>query len=59
MVEQGVAVKYLKLGVFHAMQQHIHAGQVVGSDVVFLPVDFTHAPAGIFDALPYIKEQGA
>jgi hypothetical protein len=33
----------LKLGVLHPVQQHVHARQVVGGDVLLLPVDFADA----------------
>ena len=33
----------LELGVLHPVQQHVHAGEVVGGDVLFLPVDLADA----------------
>ena len=33
----------LELGILHPVQQHVHARQVVGGDVLFLPVDFADA----------------
>jgi hypothetical protein len=36
LVEQGVAVEDLELRVLHPVQQHVHARQVVGGDVLFL-----------------------
>ena len=35
-VEQGVAVKNLELGIFHSVQQHVHARKVVGALQRFL-----------------------
>ncbi len=44
LVEQGVAVEDLELGVLHTVKQHVHAGQVVGGDVLFLAKDFADGP---------------
>ncbi len=33
----------LELGIAHAVQQHVHAGQVVGGDVLLLAVELAHA----------------
>jgi hypothetical protein len=42
-VGQGVAVVDLELRVLHPVQQHVHARQVVGGDVLFLSVDLADA----------------
>ena len=44
LVGQGVAVEDLELRVLHPVQQHVHAGQVVGGVVLFLAVDLHNAP---------------
>ena len=44
-VGQRVAVVDLELRVLHPVQQHVHARQVVGGDVLFLPVDLADARA--------------
>ena len=38
-IEQRIAVEDLKLRVLHPMQQHVHAGKVVGGDVLLLAED--------------------
>jgi hypothetical protein len=56
-VEQGVAVVDLELAVLHPVQQHVHARQVVGGDVLFLPVD--HADAVRPHLLAHVQQQRA
>ena len=51
-IDQGVTVEDGEGPVAHAMQEHVHAGEVVGGDVFFLPVDHAdavrpHAPAHV------------
>ncbi len=41
-VFQTVAVVDIELGIPHAVQEHVHAGEVVGGDVLFLPVDLAN-----------------
>jgi hypothetical protein len=36
-------VENLELGILHPVEQHVHACQVVGSDVLFLSVDLAYA----------------
>ena len=50
LVEQGVAVEDLELRVLHPVQQHVHAGEVVGGDVLFLPEDLADGAAGLVHA---------
>ena len=54
-VGQSVAVEYLKFRVLHTMQQHVHARQVIGGDVLFLTVDFAYALRA--HAPPYIEQK--
>ena len=42
-VGQRVAVVDFELSVLHPVQQHVHAREVVGGDVLFLPVDLADA----------------
>ncbi len=56
-VEQRVAVEDLELRVLHPMQQHVHAGEVVGGDVLFLPEDFANAVWP--HLLPHVEQQRA
>ncbi|QEG33340.1 hypothetical protein Pr1d_06010 [Bythopirellula goksoeyrii] len=41
------------------MQQHVHPAEVVGGDVLFLPVDFADTAASLHHAVPDVQEQGA
>ena len=54
-IVQRVAVVDFELGVLHAVQQHIHAGEVVCGDVLFLPIDFADAVRS--HALAHIQQQ--
>lgn len=56
-VLQGVAVMDFELGVFYSVEEHVHARQVVGGDVVFLSVDF--ADAVLAHAFADVEEEGA
>ena len=56
-VGQGVAVVDFELGVLHPVQQHVHAGEVVGGDVLFLAVDLADAVRP--HALAHVEQQGA
>ena len=56
-VGQGVAVVDFELRVLHPVQQHVHAGEVVGGDVLFLPVDFADAVRP--HALAHVEQQRA
>ena len=49
----------VKLAVFHAVKQHVHAGEVVGGDVFFLTKDFADGATGIFHALAHVEDQRA
>ena len=37
----------LELGIFHPMQQHIHACEVISRDIFLLPVDFADAASAV------------
>ena len=54
-VGQGVAVVDLELAVLDPVQQHVHARQVVGGDVLLLPVD--HADAVRSHLMAHIEQQ--
>ncbi len=56
-VFQRVAVMDLELGVLHPVQQHVHARQVVGGDVGFLPHDAADLPARLLHALAHVEQQ--
>jgi len=56
-VGQGVAVINLELRILHPMQQHVHAGEVVGGDVLFLSESLADAIRP--HALSHVQEQGA
>ena len=56
-VGQGIAVVNLELRILHPMQQHVHAGEVVGGDVLFLPINL--ADAIRTHALSHVEKQGA
>ncbi len=56
-VGQGVAVIDFELSVLHPVQQHVHAGEIVGGDVLFLPEDFADAICA--HAFSHVEEQGA
>ena len=57
LVGQGVAVEDFELRVLHPVQQHVHAGQVVGGDVLFLAVDLADALRP--HAFAHVQQQGA
>ena len=57
LVEEGVAMEDLEFAVLHPMQQHVHAGEVVGGDVLFLAVDPADGAAGIVHFLAHIQQQ--
>lgn len=44
LVEEGVAVEDFEFGVLHPVEQHVHAGEVVGGDDLLLAVDFLPMP---------------
>jgi hypothetical protein len=48
----------LELGVLHPMQQHVHSRQVVGGDVILLPVDSADRATGLSHLLAHIQQQG-
>jgi len=50
-------VKYLKLGILHPVQQHVHTGQVVGGDIFFLAENF--ADPMYAHLMTDIEQQGA
>ena len=56
-VGQRVAVVDLELRVLHPVQQHVHAREVVGGDVLFLPVDLADAVRP--HALAHVQQQRA
>ena len=56
-VGQRVAVVDLELRVLHPVQQHVHARQVVGGDVLLLPVDLADAVPP--HALAHVEQQRA
>jgi hypothetical protein len=47
----------LELRVFHSVQQHIHAREIVGGDVFFLPIDLADAMRA--HPLAHVEQQGA
>ncbi|MPM39426.1 hypothetical protein SDC9_86059 [bioreactor metagenome] len=56
-IEQGVAVEYLELGILDAVKQHVHPGKVVGGDVFLLPENL---PDAIWTELfAHVEQQGA
>ena len=59
LVEQGVAVEDLELRVLHPVQQHVHAGEVVGGDVLLLAEDFSDGAARLVHLLADVEQQGA
>ena len=48
-----------ELGVLHPVQQHVHAGQVVGGDVLFLAVDLADGAARLDHTVADVEQQGA
>ena len=58
-VGQRVAVVYLELRILHPVQQHVHAAEVVGGDVLLLAVDHAHAAPGIDHAMADVQQQRA
>jgi tryptophanase len=50
-------VEDLELGVLHPVQQHVHARQVVGGDVLFLAVNLADAVRPIY--LAHVEQQRA
>ena len=58
-VEQRVAVVDFELGVLHPVQQHVHAREVVGGDVLFLAVDLADGAACVLHALAHVEQQRA
>ena len=42
-VGQGIAVVDFKFRILHAVEQHVHARQIVGGDILFLSVNFADA----------------
>jgi hypothetical protein len=58
LVGQGVAVEDFELGVLHPVQQHVHARQVVGGDVLFLAVNLADSAVRPH-ALAHVQQQRA
>lgn len=56
-VGEGVAVEDGEFGVFDAVEEHVHAGEVVGGDILFLAVDFADTVGT--KAAGDIEEEGA
>ena len=56
-VGQRVAVVDLELRILHPVQQHVHARQVVGGDVLLLPEDLADAVRP--HALAHVEQQRA
>jgi len=54
-IQQRITVVYFELGIFQPMQQHVHACQVEGSDVLFLAVDLANTMRPYLIA--YIQQQ--
>ncbi len=48
-----------KFGVFHPMQQHVHPGEIIGGDVLFLPEDLADRAAGFAYLLAHVEQEGA
>ncbi len=59
LVEQGVTVENLKLRILHTVQQHIHAGEVIGGDILLLAEDFADGAACLCHLLAHVEQQGA
>ena len=57
LAEQGVAVEDVEFRVLHPVQQHVHAGQVVGGDVLLLTEDFADGAAGFVHFLADVEQQ--
>ena len=57
LVEEGVAMEDLEFRVLHPVQQHVHAGEVVGGDVLFLAVDFANGAPRLVHLLAHIEQQ--
>jgi hypothetical protein len=49
-----VSVEDFELRVLHLMQQHVHAGEIVGGDVLILPVNF--ADALRMNVFPHVQQ---
>ncbi len=58
-VEQCVAVEDLELGILHPMEQHVHAGEVVGGYVLFLPENLSNGAAGLVHLFADVELQRA
>ena len=58
-LSQGVAVEDLELRVLHPVQQHVHAGEVVGGDVLLLAEDLADGAAGLVHLLAHVEQQRA
>ena len=58
-VEQGVAVKDFELRVLHPVQQHVHAGEVVGGDILLLAEDLADGAARLVHLLAHAEDQRA
>src|SRR5690606_37946058 len=56
-VRERVAVEYLELRVLHPVQQHVHAREVVGRDVLLLPVDPADRATGLPQLVSHIEKQ--
>jgi hypothetical protein len=56
LVFQGVAVEDFELRVLHPVQQDVHAGQIVGGDVLFLGVTVDSLAATTI-VLPFITSR--
>lgn len=58
-VGEGVAVEDFEFGVFDSVQEHVHPREVVGGDIVFLPVEFADDSVVAQDMPAYVEEEGA
>lgn len=56
-VSERVTVVDLELRVLHPVQQHVHARQVVGRDILFHAEDLADGPARVLHAMAHVKQE--
>ncbi|MDB6032503.1 MAG: hypothetical protein JWM16_2841, partial [Verrucomicrobiales bacterium] len=52
-----IAVVNFELRVLHPVQQHVHAGEVAGDDILLLPGNLTDATARVVHLLAHVEQQ--
>ena len=57
-VGEGITVEYLELRVVQAVEQHVHTGQVEGSDLLFLSINLADLAAVLFHLVVHVEKQG-